>query len=105
MDIITPARLPYGPPLQGDGPNLDRELTDPTRRLPVPPLLDKEGLGVVSKESCLSNGHCNSCKVALWFPFAGGWAKFEPRTQSLENIIPQLLNMIDNYGMCDRLCW
>ena len=40
----------------------------------MPPLLDKEGSGVVSNESTFSYEHFDSGEVPLWSPLAGGRA-------------------------------
>ena len=42
----------------------------------MPPLLDKEGTGVVSKQVGWSYGQDVSFEVPLWSPLAGGRAHF-----------------------------
>ena len=45
-----------------------------TPETPKPPLLDKEGAGVVSKEAMSSCEYDDFGAVPLCFHFAGGWA-------------------------------
>ena len=47
----------------------------------MPPLLDKEGLGVVSKEVMFTCEHLNSSEVPLWSPLAGGRTNFSATNQ------------------------